>query len=120
IFGLVPAIRGTRVNLNQTLRESGRGSTSSGAKLNLAKGLVIVQVGLSLLVVIGAGLFLRTLWNLQSVDLGYPKERLLTLNVDGVTAGYKGEQLSNLWRELTDRIRVVPGVQGVSYSLNGL
>jgi predicted permease len=120
IFGLVPAIRGTRVNLNQTLRESGRGSTSSGAKLNLAKGLVIVQVGLSLLVVIGAGLFLRTLWNLQSVDLGYPKERLLTLNVDGVTAGYKGEQLSNLWRELSDRIRVVPGVQGVSYSLNGL
>ncbi len=120
IFGLVPAIRGTRVNLNQTLRETGRGSTSSGAKLNLAKALVIVQVGLSLLVVVGAGLFLRTLWNLQSVDLGYAKEKLLMVNVDGVTAGYKGEQLSGLWRDLTERIRALPGVQGATYSMNGL
>jgi predicted permease len=120
VFGLVPAIRGTRVNLNQTLRESGRGSTSSGAKLNLAKALVIVQVGLSLLVVVGAGLFLRTLWNLQSVDLGYAKEKLLIVNVDGVTAGYKGQQLSSLWRDLTERIRALPGVRGATYSVNGL
>ena len=76
IFGLVPALRGTRVNLNDSLRDSGR-TTASGSKLNLAKGLVIVQVALSLLLVaVGAGLFLRTLWNLQSVGLGYPKEHL--------------------------------------------
>jgi predicted permease len=119
IFGLVPALRGTRVNLNDTLRDSGR-VTASGGRLNLAKGLVIVQVAFSLLLVAGAGLFLRTLWNLQSVGLGYPREHLLLVNADGVTAGYKGPQLSNLWHDLTERLRALPGVQGATYSENGL
>ena len=119
LFGLAPALRGTRVNLNDSLRDSGR-TTASGSKLNLAKGLVIVQVALSLLLVAGAGLFLRTLWNLQSVGLGFPKEHLLMISADGVTAGYKGPQLSNLWLELTDRLRALPGVQGATYSINGI
>ncbi|HEX3585594.1 MAG TPA: ABC transporter permease, partial [Candidatus Angelobacter sp.] len=119
IFGLVPALRGTRVNLNDSLRDSGR-TTASGSKLNLAKGLVIVQVALSLLLVAGAGLFLRTLWNLQSVGLGYPKEHLLMVTADGVTAGFKDARLSNLWRDLTERLRALPGVQGATYSENGL
>jgi predicted permease len=119
-FGLVPAIRGTRVNVNDSLRDSGRGNTSGSARLNLAKCLVVAQVAFSLLLVVGAGLFLRTLWNLQSVDLGYPKEKLLVLTVDGVTAGYKAQQLTGLWRDLTDRIRVIPGIQGATYSENGL
>src|SRR5262249_11265895 len=120
LFGLVPAIRGTRVNLQDSLRDSGRGNTSGSGRLNLAKSLVIAQVALSLLLVVGAGLFLRTLWNLQSVGLGYPKEKLLLLSVDGVSAGYKDAALSALWRDLTDRIRAVPGVQGATYSINGL
>jgi predicted permease len=119
LFGLAPALRGTRVNLNDTLRDSGR-TTASGSKLNLAKGLVIVQVALSLLLVAGAGLFLRTLWNLQSVNLGYQKEHLLLVSADGVSAGYKDARLSFLWRDLTGRLRTLPGVQGASYSINGL
>jgi predicted permease len=119
LFGLAPALRGTRVNLNDSLRDSGR-TTASGSKLNLAKGLVIIQVALSLLLVAGAGLFLRTLWNLQSVGLGFPKEHLLLVSADGVTAGYKGPQLSNLWRDLTERVRALPGVQGATYSTNGI
>ncbi|HEY3768572.1 MAG TPA: ABC transporter permease [Candidatus Angelobacter sp.] len=119
LFGLAPALRGTRVNLNDSLRDSGR-TTASSSKLNLAKGLVIVQVALSLLLVAGAGLFLRTLWNLQSVNLGFPKEHLLMISADGVTAGYKGPQLSNLWRDITERVRALPGVQGASYSGNGI
>ncbi|HSM86834.1 MAG TPA: ABC transporter permease [Candidatus Limnocylindrales bacterium] len=110
VFGLVPAIRGTRININESLRESGRGLTSSGAKLNLAKSLVIV----------GAGLFLRTLWNLQSVDLGYPKEKLLLIGADAGAAGYKDAQLAGLWHEVADRVRAVPGVRGVTYSINGI
>ncbi|HEY6270697.1 MAG TPA: ABC transporter permease [Terriglobales bacterium] len=120
IFGLVPALRGTRVNMTDSLRDTGRGITGSGGRLNLAKGLVIAQVALSLLLVIGAGLFLRTLWNLQAVELGYPKEKLLMVTVDGATAGYKGAQLSSLWRDLTDRLRALPGIQGATYSINGL
>jgi len=119
IFGLAPAVRATRINLNDSLRDSGR-ITASGGKLNVAKGLVIAQVALSLLLVTGAGLFLRTLWNLQSVALGYPKEKLLMVTVDGVTAGYKDARLTSLWLDLTDRLRHVPGIQGVTYSENGL
>ncbi len=119
VFGLVPAIRGTRINLNDSLRDSGR-VTASGGRLNLAKGLVIVQVAFSLLLVAGAGLFLRTLWNLQSVGLGYQREHLLMVNTDGLTAGYDGPRLPGLWRDLTDRLRALPGVQGVTYSSNGL
>ena len=119
IFGLVPALRGTRINLNDSLRDSGRVTASSG-RLNLAKGLVITQVAFSLLLVAGAGLFLRTLWNLQSVGLGYPREHVLMVSTDGLTAGYEGPRLSGLWRDLTDRLRALPGVQGATYSTNGL
>jgi predicted permease len=119
IFGLAPAIRGTRVKLVDSLRDGGR-STASGAKLNLAKGLVILQVSLSLLVVVSAGLLLRTLWNLQKTDLGYVKEKMLVVNIDGTVVGYKGPQLTSMWRELSDRIRAIPGVRGVSFSGNGL
>ncbi len=119
IFGLAPALRGTNIDLNDSLRDSGHATASSG-KVKLTQGLVVCQIGLSLLAVILAGLFLRTIWNLQAVGLGYPKERLLLTTVDGVQAGYKGPQLSNLWRDLNARLQALPGVQAVSYSMNGL
>jgi len=119
IFGLAPALRGTNINLNDSLRDSGHATASSG-KVKLTQGLVVCQIGLSLLAVILAGLFLRTIWNLQAVGLGYPKEKLLLITVDGVRAGYKGPQLSNLWRDLNARLQALPGVQAVSYSINGL
>jgi predicted permease len=119
IFGLAPALRGTNIDLNDSLRDSGHATASSG-KVKLTQGLVVCQIGLSLLAVILAGLFLRTIWNLQAVGLGYQKEKLLLITVDGVQAGYKGPQLSNLWRDLNARLQALPGVQAVSYSINGL
>ena len=119
IFGLAPAFRGTNVDLNDSLRDSGHATVSTG-KLKLTQGLVVCQIGLSLLAVILAGLFLRTIWNLQAVGLGYAKENLLLITVDGVRAGYKGPQLSNLWHDLNARLQALPGVQGASYSINGL
>ncbi|HZD93228.1 MAG TPA: ABC transporter permease, partial [Candidatus Sulfotelmatobacter sp.] len=119
IFGLAPALRNAGVDLHQGLRDSGRVTASPG-KLRLTKGLAICQIGLSLVAVILAGLFLRTLWNLQAVGLGYPREKLLLITVDGVHAGYKGPALINLWRDLDARLQALPGVHGVSYSINGL
>jgi predicted permease len=119
IFGLAPALRGTNIDLNDSLRDGGHATASSG-KVKLTQGLVVCQIGLSLLAVILAGLFLRTIWNLQAVGLGYPKEKLLLITVDGVRAGYKGPQLANLWRDLNSRLQALPGVQAVSYSINGL
>ncbi|HYL91835.1 MAG TPA: ABC transporter permease [Alphaproteobacteria bacterium] len=120
LFGLVPAIRGTRVNINSSLRDSGRGVTQSGGRLNLAKMLVVAQVALSLVLVVGAGLFLRTLFNLQAAGLGYPKESLVLVRANPLTAGYKEAQLLGVYHSLADRLRTLPGVRGVTYSENGL
>jgi predicted permease len=120
LFGLVPAIRAARVDLNESLKETGRGVTHSGHRMSFAKALVVLQVGLSLLVVIGAGLFLRTLWNLQSVSLGYARENLLLARVDGTSAGFKGAVLGNFYQNVADRLHALPGVQGVTFSENGL
>jgi len=120
LFGVAPALRASRTNINISLRESGAGSTNSGRRVNLAKVLVIGQVALSLLLVVGAGLFLRTLWNLQDISLGYPKEQLLQVRVDGVAAGYKNQALAEFYRDVADRLRVLQGVRGVAYSSMGL
>ncbi len=69
---------------------------------------------------IGAGLFLRTLRNLQTVDLGYPRDHLLLMRVDTLTAGYKGPQRAALYRTLIDRFQAIPGVRAVTLSDNGL
>ena len=119
LFGLAPAFRGTRLNLVEGLREGGRTTVSRGG-LNLVRGLAIGQIGLCLLAVVTSGLLLRTLWNLQAVDLGYPRQKLLLVTVDGVVAGYKGPQLPPLWSELTRRFQTLPGIESVSYSINGL
>lgn len=119
LFGLAPAFRGTRVDISESLKESGRSVTDTGKRMTFAKSLIAVQIAISLLLVSGAGLFLRTLWNLQSVALGYSKERLLLVRIDAVTAGYKDAQRPTLYNEIADRLRTTPGVRGVTYSENG-
>ncbi|MGA8594630.1 MAG: ABC transporter permease [Bryobacteraceae bacterium] len=120
LFWLAPAFRATRTAVNQSLKETGRSATGSRQRAIIAKALVVAQVALSVLIVMGAGLFLRTLWNLQSVALGYPRANLLLINVDSSTAGYKGTRAVNLYHELAARIREIPGVRAVSYSDRGL
>lgn len=120
LFGLAPALRATRVDLNSGLKESGRGLSSSGSRLSLGKLLVVAQVALSLLLLIGAGLFVRSLQNLQHVDLGYERDHLLLMNVDATSAGYKGARAMQLWRQVRERVARVPGVKGVTFSQNGL
>ena len=120
LFGLAPALRGTRVDISESLKESGRSLTDTGKRMTFAKSLVAAQVAISFLLVAGAGLFLRTLWNLQSVTLGYSKESLLLVRVDAVTAGYKDAQRPILYNDIADSLRTLPGVRGVTYSENGL
>jgi len=119
LFGVAPSLRASRTDVNQSMR-LGASGTHSGRRLTLAKVLVVGQVAISLLLVIGAGLFLRTLWNLQSTDLGYPRENLLQVGVDGATAGYKDQQLVLFYQDVANRLRALPGVRGASYSELGL
>ncbi len=120
LFGLAPALRATGVDVGSTLRESSRGLTGSAARLSFGKALVASQVAISLLLLIGAGLFLRTLRNLRNVDLGYSGEKLLLVRVDAVAAGYKGIGIAGVYRQLLDRFRAIPGVRAVAASENGL
>jgi predicted permease len=121
-FGLAPALRATRVELAPTLKESARSVAGQGAggRWPLGKLLVVVQFALSLLLVMGAGLFLRTLRNLERLDLGFPRDELLLVNIDPVAGGYEGARLETVPRELVDRLQALPGVSAVTYSENGI
>ncbi|HJR05666.1 MAG TPA: ABC transporter permease [Pyrinomonadaceae bacterium] len=114
LFGMVPAWRATRVDLTPALKDSARSSTT--ARSWLTKSLVVAQVALSLLLMVGAGLFLRTLVNLQRVELGFDARNLLLFTVEPRLIGYKDERLANLYQQMFQRIEAVPGVQSVTFS----
>ncbi len=120
IFGLAPAWRSAAVNVSGTLKEAGRGLTGSSAKIGVGKMLVIGQIALSVILLIGAGWFVRTLRNLENVDLGYPRDKLVLVNVDFLSAGYSGKRLPIAYNEVRERLARIPGVRAVAYSENGL
>jgi predicted permease len=120
VFGLAPAWRSARINVSSTLKEAGRGMTGSSAKIGVGKILVIGQIALSVMLLIGAGWFIRTLRNLENVDLGYQREKLALVDVDFLSGGYSGKRLPIAYNEVRERLARIPGVRGVAYSSNGL
>ncbi len=120
ILGIFPAWRTTKADTAAGLKERGRGLTGSAAWLRVGKFVVVGQLALSLPLLVGAGLLLRTFYNLQHVDLGYAKERLLIVEVDAETAGYEPRRRLALFQQLLERVRMAPGVRGATYSDNGL
>jgi predicted permease len=119
-FGFAPAWRSAGVNISNTLKEAGRGLTAGASKIGLGKILVSGQIALSVMLLIGAGWFIRTLRNLENVNLGYQRQKLVVVGVDLLSAGYSGERLPIVFRELNDRLARIPGVRAVTYSQNGL
>jgi predicted permease len=119
LFGLVPAIRATRLDLTPTLKDTGR-SSSAISRSWIARSLVVVQVSLSVLLLIGAGLLIRTLRNLQHVDAGFNTTNLLLFRVDPSLIGYKEEKLTALYHQLSDQIETVPGVRSATFSQHTL
>ena len=118
LFGVAPAWRSARTRAVTALvarREAGGSSTQ-----RLRSALVVAQVAVSLILLTGAGLFLRTIANLRDVDLGFAAERLLVLDVNPHAAGYRGERAIALSRALLEKIGAVPGVAAVSLSEHGV
>lgn len=111
LFGLAPALRATRVELSSSLKE-GRGSISARSRNVLAKALIVSQVALSSVLLIGAGLFVRSLANLRNVDTGFDKENVMVVNVDTASMGYKEDdtRLATLYRQVEERVGQLPGV----------
>ncbi len=106
LFGLAPAFRAIQADINENLKESGRSTTGSRQHMTFSKALVIVQVALSFLLVLGSGLFLQTLRNLQTVPLGYPRENLLLVDVDSSGATQPAVNLTTNWSPKSVRSRV--------------
>jgi predicted permease len=116
LFGLAPAMRATKVDLTPALKDNAR-SVTGGTRSILTKSLTIVQVSMSLLLLVGAGLFVRTLRNLQNVDIGFNRENLLLFNVEPGLTGYNRAQMAQLYRRMTERLEAIPGVRSASVSL---
>jgi predicted permease len=112
LFGLAPAWRATSLDLATALKQSKR---HTGTVSRLSKGLVVAQVALSLLLLVGAGLFIRTLYNLQRVNLGFNQENLLLFGLQPQQSGYKGERLVQFYRQLFERLDNLPGVRSATF-----
>ncbi len=119
IFGILPALRATDLDLTPALKDSGRSSSGIGRSW-LSKSLVVVQVSLSVLLLIGAGLLIRTLRNLQHVDMGFNTNNLLLFKVEPSAIGYEEEKLADLYQRSFSRLEAVPGVQSVTFSRSPL
>jgi predicted permease len=117
VFGLAPALFGTRRELQHILRDSSR---AAGRRSRSARALVAVQIAVSLVLLVACGLFLRTLYNLKTEAVGYDRNGLIIVRVDPVAAGYTGDDISRAMVGLMHRLSVLPGVRTVTFSENGL
>ena len=119
LSGLAPTLRGSRSDLTRALRENASsvpGGAHTGQRLRFGDALVVVQVALSIVVLVGAGLLVRTLRNLQAVNPGFDPQNLLLFGVNPTMAGYKDQQMIDLYSELQQRFAALPGVVSASYS----
>jgi len=123
LFGLVPALRATRVELSEALRAQGRGVSNAErgtGKFGLGKMLVVAQVALSVLLLVGTGMLVRSMQRLQRTDIGAARDQLVLVEVDAQRSGYKDARLSSLVADLISRATQTPGVTAASVSENGI
>jgi predicted permease len=112
LFGMAPAIRATKVDLTSALKE--KSTQGRKGRFNLGSVLVVSQVTISLVLLVGAGLFARSLMKLQHEDLGFDRDNVLLATVDMRLAGYKPAQLSTVYRQLYDHLSALPNVRAVT------
>jgi predicted permease len=123
LFGLAPALRAKRVDLSAVLKAAARGfsgSSSRPGRIPIGKVLVVAQVALSLLLLVVAGLFVRSFRNLSEVNLGYDRDHIVQFDTNAVTYGYQRAEVIPLYDQILQRLRAIPGVRGASLSDNGL
>lgn len=121
LFGLAPAFRGVRLDVTPALKEGFSASTKvshGGArKFGIGNALVVTQVALAIVVLVGAGLLVRTLQNLRSIDVGFDSHNLVIFGINPSLAGYKDAQIDSFYRDLQGRLAETPGVKSASYSM---
>ena len=110
VFGLLPALRASKPDTWGTLKDTVGAVAGSGGSLLLRKGLVSAQVALSFLLLFGAGLFVRSLQNLQATDTGIKLDNLVTFQLSPALSGYDDQRTFNFYQQLLERLRSAPGV----------
>ncbi len=116
LFGCAPALQAARLNLNETLKEGGRGGTSGG-KNRVRHGLVLAEFALALTLLAAAGLAIHSFWNLTHVDMGFKTDHILTFGLPMPAARLKGpEEITTFYRQLLDRVQALPGITAASVS----
>jgi predicted permease len=111
-FGLLPAFRATRVDLAGAMKETSR--SVSGTRSRLGKALLVSQVAISLVLVVGAGLFLRTLSNLRAVDIGFNPNNLLIFSINPLLNRYEPDRARQFYQQLQEELAALPGVRSVA------
>ena len=110
IFGLLPALRASRPDPWSTLKDTMGSIAGTGGSLFLRKGLVTAQVALSFLLLFGAGLFVRSLQNLQGTETGVALDNLVTFRLSPALSGYDGPRAVQFYQSLLERLNSAPGV----------
>ena len=113
LFGLIPALQASKTDLSSAMKEKNR-MTSGFLRVNLSSLMVVLQVGISMVLLTGAGLFARSLIKLQEEQVGFDRNNVLLVGIDPRLAGYKPVQLATLYQQLTDQLSSVPQVSSVS------
>ncbi len=116
LFGLAPALQSTRVDVITAMKEVRAGGTSASRRVGLSHVLVVGQIALSLLMLVAAGLFVRTLTNLESIELGFNRENLLLFELNARKAGHQDPEIAAFYGDLQKRFSTIPGVHDVSLS----
>jgi predicted permease len=117
LFGMTPAVRATRLDLNGSLKQA-RGTAGPSSRFSLARGLIVAQIALSLVLLAGASLFLRSLVNLTRVDTGFNRQNVLTFSLDEYSANLPLDvRLVTLQKQIEERVQELPGVHSASFSM---
>jgi predicted permease len=114
VFGLLPAVRSSRTQITPSLGD--RSGALSAGGISLRRVLVTIQMSLSLLLLVGAGLFIRTLRNLENVGPGFPTDHLLTFTTSPTLSGYSYEETKSYYQRLNINLQAMPGVASVALS----
>ena len=122
LFGLAPALQSTRVDVMPALKETRAGQPGARQfwRVNLSHVLVVSQIAISLLMLVAAGLFVRTLSNLQSVELGFNRENVLLFQLNARQAGHRDPEIAAFYGDLRKRFSAIPGVRSASLSHSSL
>ncbi len=118
LFGIAPSLRIAQIGSAPALSATARAAVGAGGRSGrlFPRILLVAQVGFSLVLLIGAGLFVRTLRNLKNQDLGFNRHNVLLLELDAKLAGYKSEQLPGLYERILNRLSTLPGVTSAALS----